>query len=102
MNTTVAGQWRFGLPVTALLLVLLAVPLSFVNPRSGRSFHLVVALLIYAIYNNVLSISHAWVIQGKLSPWVGVWSVHVAMGLLITVLYQRRIGVGWKWAWWRR
>lgn len=93
------AHWRLGLPVTALLLVLLAVPLSFVNPRSGRSFHLVVALLIYAIYSNLLSISHAWVIQGKLSPWAGVWSVHIAMGLLITVLYQKRPGLGWQLPW---
>jgi lipopolysaccharide export system permease protein len=32
--------WRISVPISALLLVLLAVPLSYVNPRMGRSFNL--------------------------------------------------------------
>ena len=55
--------WRIGLPLSALLLALLAIPLSFVNPRAGRSLNLVLAILVYMIYNNVLSIAQAWVAQ---------------------------------------
>ena len=39
---------------------LFAVPLSFVNPRSGRSWNLIFAVLIYVLYNNCLSIFQAW------------------------------------------
>lgn len=86
-------QWRMSLPASALLLVLLAIPLSFFNPRSGRPFHLVAALLIYLIYSNLLSISHAWVLAGKLSPWVGVWSVHLALLFLLTYFYHWRFSL---------
>ena len=37
--------WRVGVPVSALMLVLLAIPMSFVNPRAGRSVNLLFALL---------------------------------------------------------
>lgn len=83
-------QWRLSLPVSAVLLVLLAIPLSSFNPRSGRSFHLIAALLIYTIYNNLLSIAHASVLNGKVSPWLGVWSVHLLMLLAVTFFYYRR------------
>lgn len=83
-------QWRLSMPVSALLLVLLAIPLSVFNPRSGRAFHLVAGLLIYMIYNNLLSIAQAWGQSGKVAPWAGVWSVHLVMLILITLFYYRR------------
>jgi lipopolysaccharide export system permease protein len=71
--------WRIGMPVSALILALLAIPLSYVNPRAGRSANMLIAILIYAIYSNLMSVSQAWVAQGKLSFWVGVWAVHALM-----------------------
>jgi lipopolysaccharide export system permease protein len=51
--------WRIGIPVSALLLSLLAIPLSFVNPRAGRTNNLIFALLTFMIYSNLLSVSQA-------------------------------------------
>jgi lipopolysaccharide export system permease protein len=82
--------WRLGLPLAALNLAVLAIPLSFVNPRAGRANNLIFALLTYMIYSNLLSVSQAWVAQGKLSFEIGVWAVHVAMFLLLIVLFFRR------------
>jgi lipopolysaccharide export system permease protein len=44
--------WRIGMPVSALILSLLAIPLSYVNPRAGRSANMLIAILIYAIYSQ--------------------------------------------------
>ena len=81
---------------------LLAIPLSFFNPRSGRSFHLIAALLIYLIYSNLLSVSHAWVLAGKLSPWVGLWSVHLILLFLITYFYHWRLSLNTFQRWRRK
>jgi lipopolysaccharide export system permease protein len=89
-NKSAELQWRLSMPVSAILLVLLAIPLSAFNPRSGRGFHLVAALLIYMIYNNLLSIAQAWGQSGKVAPWAGVWSVHLLMLVLTTMFYYRR------------
>src|SRR5579859_8022703 len=51
--------WRIGIPLSALILVLLAIPMSFVNPRAGRSVNLAFALLTYVVYSNLLSVSQA-------------------------------------------
>jgi lipopolysaccharide export system permease protein len=82
--------WRLGLPLAALNLAILAIPLSFVNPRAGRTNNLVFALLTYMIYSNLISVSQAWVAQGKLRFGIGVWAVHVVMFLLLVVLFYRR------------
>lgn len=84
-------QWRLAIPISAFVLVLLAIPLSFVDPRSGRSANLMLALLIYVIYNNLLSIMQAWLAQGKLSPMIGLWPVHLFFLLLMVYLFYRRI-----------
>ncbi len=83
--------WRLGLPLSAFVLSLLAVPLSFVNPRAGRSLNLVLAILIYMTYNNLLSITQAWIVQGRLSFAVGVVAVHVGMLILLALLFFRRL-----------
>jgi lipopolysaccharide export system permease protein len=83
--------WRFGVPVSSLILVLMAIPMSFVNPRAGRSVNLMIALLTYVVYSNLLSVSVARVAQGKLDFAVGAWAVHAAMVLLLVVLFAQRM-----------
>lgn len=83
--------WRLGIPLAALNLALLAIPLSFVNPRAGRTNNLIFAILTYMIYSNLISISQAWVSQGRLSFGIGVWLVHVMMFGLLLLLFSRRL-----------
>ena len=52
--------------------------------------HRRIALLTYMIYSNLLSVSQAWVAQGKLRFEVGIWAVHVGMFVLLIVLFYRR------------
>ncbi|MEO8039492.1 MAG: LPS export ABC transporter permease LptF [Betaproteobacteria bacterium] len=85
--------WRFGIPISALVLSLLAVPLSFVNPRAGRSLNLILSVLLYMIYSNLLSISQSWVGQGRIPPVLGWAVVHVVMVGLLVFLLWRRISV---------
>ena len=66
-------------------------PLSFVNPRSGRSWNLVLAVLAYALYNNLLSIFQAWTAQGKIPTWLGLWPVHLAVIAILALLLSRQM-----------
>lgn len=82
-------SWRLGLPLSALILSLLAIPLSFVNPRAGRSMNLVLALLIYMSYSNLLSIVQASIAQSRVDFALGM-GVHVLMlGVLVALFYKR-------------
>jgi len=84
--------WRIGMPVSALILALLAIPMSFVNPRAGRSVNLLFALLTYMVYSNVLSVSQARVAQGKLAFSTGWWLVHAVMLAVLLALFAHRMG----------
>lgn len=86
-------SWRVGLPLSALILSLLAIPLSFVNPRAGRSMNLVLALLVFMTYSNLLSIVQAAIAQTRLSFAVGLWVAHLCMLLLLATLFYRRLMV---------
>jgi lipopolysaccharide export system permease protein len=85
--------WRVGIPVSAAILVLLAIPMSFVNPRAGRSVNLLFALFTYIVYSNLLSVSQARVSQGRMDFGVGVWLVHAAMIALLVFMFARRMQV---------
>jgi lipopolysaccharide export system permease protein len=82
--------WRVGVPVSALILAVMAIPLSFVNTRARRSYGLVIALLLYFVYNNLLSLSQAWVAQGKLNPWTGTLAPHLLMLVAVVALFYLR------------
>jgi lipopolysaccharide export system permease protein len=92
---TTAGRgelvWRFGLPIATVLLAMLAIPLSFVNPRAGRTNSLIFAVLTFTIYLNLLGVSRAWVAQGKLGAVQGTWGVHGLMLVLLGVLFLVRL-----------
>jgi lipopolysaccharide export system permease protein len=89
-------HWRVALPLAVVIMALFAIPLAFVNPRQGRSWNLILAVLVYALYNNLLSIFQAWTAQGKLPTWLGLWPVHVTMVAILLVLYWRQLyGARW-------
>lgn len=83
-------QWRVAIPISSFILVLLAIPLSFVDPRAGRSLNIMFAILIFIVYNNAMSIFQAWVAQGKVVVWIGLWPVHLTFIFLAWYLYHRR------------
>lgn len=90
-------SWRVGLPASALILCLLAIPLSFVNPRAGRSMNIVLAILVYMIYSNLLSIMQASIAQSRVDLFAGMWGVHAAMVLLLLGMFYRRLSVFSLW-----
>ncbi len=83
--------WRVGLPIVALMLALLAIPLGYVNPRVGRSANLIIAVLVFLLYHNGMSIVQAWVQQERLSFAVGVWGTHAVAAGLAMLLFVRRV-----------
>ncbi|HEY4999914.1 MAG TPA: LPS export ABC transporter permease LptF, partial [Usitatibacter sp.] len=90
-------HWRMALPLAVIIMALIAIPLSFVNPRSGRSWNLIFAVLVYAVYNNMLSIFQAWTASQRIPGWVGLWPVHAAMvAILMLLFYKQLYGLRWS------
>jgi lipopolysaccharide export system permease protein len=88
---------RINLPLAAVLLAFLAIPLSFVNPRAGRGANLLVAVLAYLLYSNAISIGDAWVAQRKISFWMATVMPHVIVLGLLALLFYRRLALSPFW-----
>ena len=89
-------QWRISLPLLIPIIVLLALPLSQVNPRQGRYVKLLPGILLYLMYLALLMSARGAVDDGRLSPAIGLWWVHGVYLVIALVLYmfeplQRRL-----------
>ncbi|MBF6630242.1 MAG: LPS export ABC transporter permease LptF [Comamonas sp.] len=75
MNLAELG-WRIGLPLAALNLMIVALVITLVNPRAGQSTSLVVALLAFVIYYNLMSVGQSWVASERLSLLSYLLGIH--------------------------
>ena len=87
--------WRILSPFNLVVVVLLAVPLSRVNPRQGRFLKIFPALVIYSLY---IFAQNAWVRQvgsGEIPLWAGLHLLQISMVIMILTT--------WKFPhWWRK
>ncbi len=85
--------WRISVPISAVVLTILAVPLAYVNPRMGRSFNLVAAAFLYMLYSNCLNIVQSLIAQGRLELWAGLMLPHAIALLVVVVLFRHQLSV---------
>ena len=86
-------MWRISMPLAALNLALLAIPLGAVNPRLGRSGDLLIAGLVAMLYMNLINLSRAWIGDAKISFGVGVWAIHALVLGFFALLLMHRLRV---------
>ena len=75
----------------AINLMLLAIPLAHQNPRRSRTINLVMAVLIYLTYSNLLNVVQSWIEQGRLSFGVGIIGLHVIVAAIVGFLFWLRV-----------
>jgi lipopolysaccharide export system permease protein len=86
-------QRRLSMPIATVLLALLALPLSKVSPRQGRYSRLLLAILVYAVYSNMLTVAQSWLGRELIPVSIGLWWVHLMVIALIALLFARMSGV---------
>jgi lipopolysaccharide export system permease protein len=89
-------QWRLAMPVSTLLLVLLAIPLGRVEPRAGRYGRFVLAIGLYVGYRQLMGTTKSWVAEETLTAFPGLWIAHAACAACVLILAAR------EWEWGRR
>ena len=85
--------WRTALPFMCLLLMLVAIPLGFVNPRGGRSANLLIALLLFVFYSNMVSLLQAAVVQTRLTLMQAWWPMHLLTAIAIVMMFWWRLQI---------
>lgn len=83
-------MWRLSLPIAALILVVLALPLSYFNPRTGHTYNILFAIGVFLIYQNGLTFLRNAVSDGKIGFWLGFLPLHILMLLLAVLLLRVR------------
>lgn len=85
-------HWRAAAPISVLLLTLLAVPLAHVAPRQGRYGKLVIGIVIYLLYANLLGVGQNWIAKGTLPSAAGLWWIHALLLAIALWLIAKRQG----------
>ena len=82
-------QWRLAIPLSIPFLVMIAVPLSAVDPRQGRFGKMFPAILLYLGYFMLLLASRRVLEDGKIPIQLGLWWVHGIMLIIGFTLLAR-------------
>lgn len=97
-------QMRIAFPISVIILTLIAVPLSVVNPRQGKFAKMLPALLLFLGYYLILSTGRSALEDEVYPKSIGLWPIHVSaliMGWLL-LMNNRPAGYKLKAMFWRR
>jgi len=84
-------QWRLAMPLSVMVLLFLSVPLCKSSPRQGRYGRLVMAILLFVVYYNLLGVAKVWVERGDVPASIGLWWVPgLTVVLTLTLLNADR------------
>jgi lipopolysaccharide export system permease protein len=78
--------WRIGLVLGATNLLLLAIGLAATNPRRPGSWNLLLGLLSFVVYFNLINLSQAWIATGKAGLGSMLAAIHGGAFLLALAL----------------
>lgn len=83
--------WRFSIPLMVLILTLIAVPLSRVNPRAGKYGKLLPAIVLFILYADFMFVARDAIASGKIAWWLGMGALHGSMLLIgIGLIWRNR------------
>jgi lipopolysaccharide export system permease protein len=93
--------WRLGMLLAAGNLLLLGLAMSASNPRRASNWNLLLALLAFLVYFNLVGLSQAWVASGRLGMATALAALHgSAFALAVALLWWRDHAA--VVAWWPR
>lgn len=95
LKLTAELQWRLSMPLMAIVLTLLAVPLAELKPRQGRYGRIGAAILVYFVYSNGLTAARTWLEKGVVPPAVGLWWIHALVLVVALWLLARQSPPSW-------
>lgn len=86
---------RLAQPMVLLLLIMLAPVMAQSAPRQPRYDKVVVAILLYLTYTNLVELARVWAISGTLPAWLGTWWVHAGFAGVVLIAWAREL-LAWR------
>jgi len=108
-------HYRFALPVAAVVLALVGIPLGLSTRKGGKSVGLMLSILLVFIYYILMAFGRSFAMQGRVSPLLGLWLANILFGVagILMLGHLRHVGrrllfvqdwfddVGRRWQHWR-
>jgi lipopolysaccharide export system permease protein len=82
-------QWRISLVIIIPILAIIGLSLSQVNPRQGRFFKMLPAILLMIFYIALLIWGRTGLEKGRLPIQLGLWWIHGMFILIAAVLFAQ-------------
>ncbi len=89
-------QWRMAFPIVCLVVTLIAVPLSVVNPRQGKFGKMFPALILFLSYFLLLTASRSAIESEAIPSFIGLWPIHLLAFTLGVILLMKSRSTGLK------
>lgn len=82
-------NYRLALPVAALVLALVALPMGLMTRKGGKAFGLMLSLLLVFVYYVLMASGLSFAKQGTLNPEIGLWTANVVFCLAGLVMLRQ-------------
>ena len=80
-------QWRISLIIMIPILAIIGTALSQVNPRQGRFFKMLPAIILMILYLGLLIWGRTALEKGRIPSEVGLWWVHALFSFIAAFLF---------------
>ncbi len=74
-------HYRFALPVAAIVLALVGIPLGISTRKGGKSVGLMLSILLVFVYYILMAFGLSFAKQGRVSPIIGLWLANLLFAL---------------------
>lgn len=82
-------QWRISLVIMIPILAIIGLSLSQVNPRQGRFFKMLPAILLMILYIAMLIWGRTSLEKGRIPIHLGLWWIHGAFTIIASALFMQ-------------
>ncbi len=84
-------MWRISMPISVIILSLLAIPLSYFNPRTGHTYNVLIAVALFLLYQNGLTFLRGLVEKDQIPMLIGLLPMHTLMLILTIIMIKIRM-----------
>jgi LPS export ABC transporter permease LptF/LPS export ABC transporter permease LptG len=74
-------HYRYALPVAAIVLALVGIPLGLSTRKGGKSLGVMLSLLLFFVYYILMAFGLSYARQGRVSPAIGLWMANAIFAI---------------------
>jgi len=80
---------KFALPFVCWIFVFLGLPLGVTTKKGGRTSGFTISLAIIVIYYVGITAGEKFALEGRISPFLGMWGTNILLGVLGLYLFRK-------------